>query len=65
MPLALAWLDDEVIHVLALDDAADRDVQRDFLRLGKVVVGLAAVDDFDRAIAGGHQFLVGDDAELV
>src|SRR3954452_25261313 len=26
---------------------------------------LAAIDDLDGAIAGGHQFLVGDDAELV
>src|SRR5439155_25535187 len=31
----------------------------------QLVADLAAVDDLDRPVAGGHQFLVGDDAELV
>ena len=29
------------------------------------LTNLAAVDDLDRPVAGGHQFLVGDDAQQV
>ncbi len=39
-------------------------VRSDLLRQ-EVVDDLAAVDDLDRAVAGSHELLVGDDPEAV
>ena len=54
-PLALLGLDDEVVDVLVVGDAVDRDVHRDRLRGGEVVVRLDLVDLLEGPDAEGPQ----------
>ena len=53
--LALLALDGEVIDVLVIDDAVDRDVERNLLRSGEVAVRLLLLDDRQGADPEGAQ----------
>ena len=53
--LALLRLESEVVDVLVVDDALNGDIERNFLRGGKIAIGLLLSDDRQSADPKGLQ----------